>query len=348
MHIGGEKMKKSIFFFMTIVLFCFGITKLSIAKEPKRLAQTTMSFLNVGVGARAVGMGSSFICMDNDASALFWNPAGIAKISGGAISLNHTQWIADISQHAVAATYGNPMLGTFGVSFMLMDNGELERTIPVDISINPEGYIVDGTFTVNQYVAGIAYGRRMTDKFSIGGQIKYAYQDLGSTDIFMKTAVKEDTLRNKKNQKGIFAFDFGTIYYTGFRDLRLAMSFRNFARSVKYAYESYELPLTFKIGIAMNVLTLLGSEKESHSLQVSLDAVHPRDYTERIHIGAEYLFRNLLAIRAGYKFNYDEEDISVGFGLYPGFAGLSLKIDYAYTVFGVFGSIQRFSFGFSF
>ena len=127
------------------------------------------------------------------------------------------------------------------------------------------------------------------------------------------------------------------------------MSFRNFASSVKYAYESYELPLTFKIGLAMNVLSLMGPEDVIHSLQVAVDAVRPSDYTERIHLGAEYWFKDLFALRAGYKFNYDEEGFSAGFGVNPSFSGMNLKLDYAYSFFGdVFGSVQRISFGFTF
>ena len=58
------EMKKSIVLFLII---CFGIVNFSTADEPKRVAQATMSFLNIDVGARAVAMGGSFVCMDNDA-----------------------------------------------------------------------------------------------------------------------------------------------------------------------------------------------------------------------------------------------------------------------------------------
>ena len=338
-------MKRSILFILVITFHCLGIAKYVRAEEPKKLAQATMTFLNIEVGARAVGMGGSFICMDNDATSLFWNPAGIANISGTAISLNYNQWIAEMKQSALAVTYGNPMLGTFGLSFKNMDNGDLERTIPAN---NDEGYLQVGTFNVNQFVAGIAYGRQITERFLIGGQVKYAYQDLGPSDILIQTIEESDTLLNKENKEGTFALDFGTIYYTGFKDLRLAMSFRNFASSIKYAYESYELPISFKVGVAMNVLSLVDPDAEFHSLQLAIDAVHSRDYTERIHLGAEYWFRDLLAIRSGYKFNYDEESFSAGFGLKSSFIGINLKIDYAYSAFGDFNSAQRFSVAFLF
>lgn len=330
-----------------IMLICFHAFDLAYSEEPKRTGQATMSFLNIDVGARAVAMGGAYISMDGDVTSLFWNPAGIAKIKGGALSLNQSQWIADMKEYAFAAAYGNDLLGTFGLSFLIMDNGEMDRTIPVSIDVDPSGYIYQGKFSVNQFAAGLAYGREITNKFSIGGQIKYVSQDLGDADILTMTVEKMDTVIAKENLERTVAFDFGTIYYTGFKDLRIAMSFRNFARSVKYAYESYELPLTFKIGIAMDVFSLFMQENSSQILQMSIDAVRPRDYTERIHLGMEYMFKGIFAIRGGYKFNYDEEGFSAGFGLSPSIKGKNIKIDYAYSMIDkAFGSVQRFSFGF--
>lgn len=338
---------------------------ISASGEFERLGQTTMTFLDIDVGARAVGMGSAFTCMDGDVNALYWNPAGVARIKGRALSISNTQWIADIGQYAFAAAYGAGNLGTFGVSFMIMDNGELERTIPIDpgvpaqVAEYPQGYYLDGTYTVQQWVAGLAYARQITDKFSIGGQIKYVYEDLGRSDI----AVPYDSLgefkdykmvKDAENNEGTIALDFGTIYYFGFKDLRIGMSFRNFAQPVTYAFESFNLPVTFKIAVSMDVLSLF-PETENHQLQISVVSVNPYDGGERIHIGSEYIFRNLLALRAGYRWvNFKNPTntgaFSAGFGLAPGaFSGTNLMLDYAYSnADEAFSAIHRFSFGFAF
>ena len=52
--------------------------------------------LKMGVGARANAMGDSYVAIADDASAVYWNPAGIARLSGQSITLNHTAWPADI------------------------------------------------------------------------------------------------------------------------------------------------------------------------------------------------------------------------------------------------------------
>jgi hypothetical protein len=347
-------MKKWIVIQIIVFLGCFGmlLTAQNLpgeGEEFEKLAQSTMTFLNIDVGGRGIGMGGAFTCMENDVVTLFWNPAGIAKIRGGAVSLNHTQWIGDTKQYALAAAYGSDALGTFGASFMIMDNGSINRTIPDPTK--ERGFYLDGSFNVSQWAGGVAYARQITNKFSVGAQIKYVYQDLGEADIVEWTnkEAEYDTLSQVKNQKGTLAFDFGTLYYLGFKDLRFGMSFRNFARPVKYSFESFNLPITFRVGVAMNVLSLI-PDLLDHNLQVCVEAVHPYDEPERIDVGCEYVFKNLLAIRTGYRGVSDMGSLSFGFGLTPkAFAGVNVKIDYSYVnAEEVFGSINRFSFGFTF
>jgi hypothetical protein len=325
---------------------------ISTEEEFERLGQSVMTFLDIDVGARSVGMGSASTCIDNDVNALFWNPAGIAKIKGGSLALNSTQWIADTKQYGFASAYGMNNVGTFGISFMIMDHGSIERTVPTsEYDLYPQGFLIDGTFTIGQWVAGLAYAREITDKFCVGGQIKYVYEDLGDTDIaeYYSENAEYDTLENVKNKANTIALDFGTVYYFGFHDLRIAMSCRNFSQTIKYAYESFHLPITFKVGMAMNVFSFL-SEMDKHELQLALTWVNPYDGGERIHIGSEYVFNKIFALRAGYRTNTDIGAFSVGFGFIPGSLGKTqLGIDYAYSSADkVFGSIHRFAFNFAF
>lgn len=329
---------------------------ISIGEEFERLGQSSFSFLDIEVGARAVAMGGVFTTMDDDVVSLFWNPAGIAKIRGGALSINHTQWIADMNQYAFAAAYGAGNIGTFAASFLMMDNGAVERTIPSeDIESHPEGFYVDGTFSTVQWAAGLAYGLQISDKFSVGAQIKYVYEDLGDADILVPAFdslgafSKLEKVEGAKNRENAVVFDFGTLYYFGVKDLRIGMSYRNFGKRVTYAFESFNLPTIFKLSIAMNVLSIF-QNMHDHELQIAVSAINPYDGGERVHIGSEYVFKGLLALRAGYRTNVDTGAFSVGFGLLPGaITGINLMIDYAYSdADNIFGSIHRFSFGFRF
>ena len=101
------------------------------------------------------------------------------------------------------------------------------------------------------------------------------------------------------------------------------------------------MPLTFRIGGSIDVLSFLPSLAERQSLRLALEALHPRSYPERVNLGLEYSFLGMGHLRLGYLFNYDERNLTYGAGIQLG----PLKIDYALTPFGVFDSVSRLSVG---
>ncbi len=325
-----------------ICLLIIGLVSMTSAAEMKKLAQTGFQFLKVDVGARAAGMGGAFVAVTNDANSLFWNPAGITQAKKGSFSISQTSWIADINQIGLAAVLPVSGIGHFGVSVVTVNYGDIPRTI---ISDSEAGYIQDGTYTPGGVALGLGYAKQFTDKLSIGGQIKYASESLGSSTIRKPNTTETQTV---DNELSALAFDIGTLYYTGYKDLRLSMSIRNFSQDIEYETESFQMPLTFSIGLAMDVLSVL-DVSEMHKLTLAVDAIHPRDYSERLHFGAEYMFRGMLALRAGYKVNYDEEGLAAGFGLRHDFGGVNFNLDYSYTDMGTYlGNVNRFSLSGSF
>ncbi|MDX1741834.1 MAG: PorV/PorQ family protein, partial [Rhodothermales bacterium] len=195
---------------------------------------------------------------------------------------------------------------------------------------------------------GIGYARALTDRFSIGGRVKFATQDLGSTalsgtitdGVFTADEFSDDKL-------DVFAFDFGMLYKTGFRSLTFAVAATNFSEEIEFVDESFQLPLTLRIGVSMNVADFMPSDSP-HSLLVAIEAENPRDFSEHINMGLEYGFFDTLFLRAGYTVPIDEQGISLGAGLAQGLGGLNLSADYAYTDFGVFSAVHRMAFQLSF
>lgn len=324
----------------------------------KKLAQVGFKGLIMPIGARAAGMGNAMCSVPSGANSIFWNPAAIVEISGDkAFSFNYMNWIADMKHTSGAAVFNLENYGHLGISFMVLDYGSIKGTKRAQ---NEAGYIETGEFSPSEIAIGLAYARKMTDKFSFGGHVKYARQDLGAgmegsstITVFPDIDDPDNTLdvvtdvRSVDFRLSTFAFDFGTLYYTGIRDLRVAMSFQNFSKEVKYQREEFPLPLMFRIGVAMNVLSIF-QEENPNQLTVALDFEHPRDFPERVHTGAEYLYQspmlrdigiNDLALRGGYKFGYDEESWSLGFGL----RAFGAKIDYAIQDFGIFDDVSIWS-----
>ncbi|OQX85666.1 hypothetical protein B6D60_07485 [candidate division KSB1 bacterium 4484_87] len=338
-------MKKSLFLFMITALTIFLIVPSGHAQ--KKLAQTGFQFMSVGLDARATSMAEAFTTVDGSSICMFYNPAGLASVDHFVdMSFSTMNWIADIkySGGTVALNYGQGHYGVFGFSFLTVDYGQFEWT---RVAENEQGFEDIGELLgnpkPNAYAFGLSYARQLTDRFSVGGQVKYVYQNLGSS--FAPVYTEEDTIMEKKKYDlDVFSFDFGTIYRTGFRSLVFGMTIRNFSREIKYEKESFQLPLTFKIGISMNAFDLVPISSEYHKLNISVDAVHPRSFPEYVSIGGEYDFMNMIFLRAGYMSSHDEYNLSYGVG----FKVFGLGVDYSYVPFDVFDDINRITVNFTF
>jgi hypothetical protein len=305
----------------------------------KKVAQTGLQFLKVEMSPRSAAMGGAYTLAGNDATAMFSNPAGMA-LSDSRVDFfaGQVPWIADISYNALAGMISLGNLGKVGVSFINSDYGD--DIIGTRYSkTEAAGFIETGKVDVGAYAVGVSYARSLTDKFTVGVQVKHTYQHLGSNLL-------SDSTTTIKNEVDGLAYDFGTVFYPGFKSFRFGMSIRNFSKDFKYQEDSFSLPLTFRIGFAMDLLDLLGDH--ANSLLLAVDAIHPRDYTERINIGTEYVLRDMFAFRLGYRFNYDVEGLTAGFGAKLNVGPSSIRIDYAYSDMGVFDTSNRVAVGFSF
>ncbi len=329
-----------------IILLMLGLVAHTSVAQNVKLAQTGMKFLSVSTDARVSGFSEASTSLDiASASSMFYNPSTMASLKEfSSFTMGNMNWIADIKYIHAAAAFApfDKEFGVIGFTFMAIDYGTLQGTI---VAKNDQGYIDVGTFSPKAYTFGIGYAKSLSDKFSVGGNIKYVKQDLGSSVINIDQTgayVTED------NALDALAFDFGILYRTGFKSLNFGMSVKNFSTELKYKKETFQLPLTFRIGLSMDAMDLFDIDKETHSLLVSVDASHPRDYSEQIYLGAEYTFINTFSVRAGMVSPADEHSFSAGFGVKRNISGINVAIDYAFQPFGIFSDIHRWSFSFSF
>lgn len=322
---------------LSVYLLVFNLTSLTAADV--KLAQTGFQFLSVTTGARASGMGEAMTTISGSVNSLFYNPAGLAKMKGFInFSANQNKWIADINYNSFSLIL-NPSQGRYGVfgfTILSVNYGEIQGTMVYE---NEQGFIDTDIFTPTANAIGLGYARALTDQFSVGGHIKQATQNLG-TSIVPDSDTTTATITNKATA---LAFDFGTIYKTGFKSLNFGMSIRNFSQEVTFQSEGFQLPLTFRMGISFNLFDFIPIGPSFQSLLVTVDALHPRSYSERLNIGIEYTLLNMLSIRGGYLFNYDERNITAGVGIHKSIGSVFVGIDYAYTPFGVFDNVNRVS-----
>lgn len=316
-----------------------------VENPTQKRGQTGMKFLSVSLDGRAAGMANAVTSTDIGSSvSMFYNPASMAYLDGNAsVAFGKTQWIVDIDYDwgSVSFAPGQGKFGVFGLHLMAVNYGDITQTIRDD---NERGYTDLGTFSPSSFVIGLGYAKALSDKFSVGGNLKYVSEDLGNSVVSFdgSAAVQQE------NKANAVAFDLGFLYRTGFRSLNFAMAVRNFASDKRYEEESFELPLTFSIGISMDLVDLTSMDKEMHSFLLSVDTQRPRDFAEQIKFGGEYTFRKFLSLRGGYITPTDEEGFSLGAGLNANLGNVGFNFDYAYTDFGVFDKVQRFSFQFGF
>lgn len=331
-----------------ILLLAAGVS-MAAGQSLTKTGTTAAKFLSIPVGARALGMGGAFVAVADDPSAMYWNPAGIARLNRPEALLAHSDWIADINFNYAGVVVPVEAVGTFGINFTSLTMAEMERTTEEQ----PDG--TGEFFGAGSFAVGVAYSRNLTEWFSIGFNAKYI-----SEHIWNSTA------------SGI-AIDVGTLFITPFPGLKFGAGISNFGGKLQMMGEDllvqkdispnhgnnpninanlttdrFDLPLNLRIGIAYQPVA-----DEWQSLTLVADAAHPNDNLESINVGAEYLFlQRMLAVRGGYKgygLRGSEEEFTLGGGLVYGVTDeVRIKIDYAYERFGRLREVHKFSLGFQF
>ena len=343
-------MKKMIYIIIVGVLLGSLLFSSGYAQNEK-LAQTGFQFLSVVSDARAAAMAEAMTSLQLGSSALFFNPAAMADMANFIdVTASINQWIADI-KHQTFSLAIRPSKGQYGVigfSMQYVDYGDFYGT-RVNTTV-PLGYDDTGIFHLNALAMGVGYAKQLTDRFSIGGQIKWVRQDLGQSMTAIN--IRTDTTTGGRiadtsyvsNKLTPLVFDFGTQFRTGVKSLVFAMSVRNFSKDIKYAQEGFQTPLVFTLGLSMNLMDFVGEVPMDQSLCLSVDASHYVDHPEQIKVGLEYVVWNALSLRIGYANDNGGNGMSYGFGI----SQFGFAFDYAYTPFGVFDKVQRVTARFSF
>lgn len=279
--------------------------------------------LKIGVGARAAAMGDAYVAIADDATAVYWNPAGIARLSGQSISINHTAWPAEILFDQAAYVFNVKWIpGMIGVNVraLTMSRDKVRTT-----------YLPDGTgetFDAGEWAYGLTYARSLTDKFSAGLSVNYI--QTGLDDVTGKSTT----------------FDFGTLYDVGIMGAKIGMSIQNIGSDMTFIEETVKMPVFFRVGGSITLL-----QRGESRLLTAAEFTHPPDNSEKLNLGAEYAFRDYLFLRGGYKMNYDTEGLTAGFGVkFP----LTLvkssvaRLDYAYSDLKFLSQAHRVSVNVSF
>ena len=344
-------MKQNIIIICALVLAVLLLNAESATAQKKKVAQSGMTYLGISLSARQSAMGNASVASVTGAQGLFYNPASITQLDKNSLVINQVNWLVDTHVYGLGAIVPLDQWGTVGLDVVYMDYGTIMGTRRVDKSIDDRGYVTTGDIGVEDYAIGLTYAYAINDRFSFGTKLKIAHESLGKADYtvgVIDEASGEYEYAHKEWKLNQWGFDFGCYYDTGYRSLVFAVAFQNFSRDMVYWTEKFQMPLILRMGLAADLNKLLGLGLNEINLNASVDAMHPIDYTEQVNLGGEIVYKNKFALRSGYQFNQDTENLSFGFGVNFQYQGTNAALDYAFTRAEFFEDINRFSLSFSF
>jgi hypothetical protein len=321
-------MKKIILIiFISLISFAESNAQLFPVLGGQRAGISTAQFLKIGVGGRASALGDAFVAIADDASSLYWNPAGMVQFRKDQVLFSHNTWIADINHDFLGGVYHLDETNAIGASITALSMPKMKVTT----EFAPFG--TGEYFGFQSLAASISYSRKMTDKFSFGGTIRYV----------------EETM-DKLKMRGIM-IDLGTFYWTGLGSSRFAVTVTNFGNQMApdgevvlvgkrtvSEWQSFSPPTMFRIGFAFEPY-----ETNEHKVTTAIQLNHPNDNSENVVTGVEYTWNKMVFLRGGYKFNVEEQNYSFGAGINVPIAIAEFNFDYAFTNFTRLGTAHRFS-----
>ena len=334
--------------FLSCVSICFG--QFGNNQSMTKAGTTVAQFLKISMDARSSAMGGAVTGQETNLTGIYWNPASMAGQDGIGIQFGSYDWLVAMKYQFAIIGIDLGKNNVIGFNLVNLSSPEdLVRTVA-----KPHG--TGEKFSTNDLSAGVTYSQMLTDRFSIGGSLKYIQQNIWHSTA--KTV----------------ALDIGTLFKTPFNNIRLGASLSNYGGKMRmegrdqkisvdpdqdnegnvefvnatYETEYFPLPLIFRVGLSGELI-----QKELVTLTYGIDAIHPNDNSEYINFGMEINYSDKLFFRGGIPSLFKEdriEGLSFGVGLNYLINRMStlLSIDYSLSDLGPLGEVQRLNLSFSF
>ncbi|TPW17710.1 MAG: hypothetical protein FD129_268 [bacterium] len=301
------------------------------ARAQSKTGTTILQFLNIEPSARIAGMGNAGVALGNDLQSVFYNPAALGALERTGAQLSHSEWYAGVNYDYAAGAFPFKGIGTFLFSVTALNSGDiLVRTVEQPLGTGEQ-------FSVTDLALGLGYGRQITSRFAAGMQLNYGTETIWNSSLHILTfnvgtiyKLSEDGLN-----LGACVNNLGTRTSLDGRDLAIQYDADpdahgdNSSLPATQFTDDFPVPILFRVGLSYP--RQLGSRSR---ILMAVDAFHPSDNSESVSAGAEWLFRDTLALRAGYQqlFQTDSDvGVTLGVGLRGGLGYSRFHLDYSWA-----------------
>ncbi len=328
-----------------------------------KVGTSAANFLKLPVGARGLSLAGTGISTVYDASALYWNPAGIARVDRMTLAYNKADLYAGISHSFTGIVLPVGLNTRLGIHYIGLDSGEMEVTTLDE----PDGS--GEYFSMKNMSMGLTVSQILTDRFTIGFTVKW---------------VQEKIQRAVAN--GV-ALDIGSTFNTGLLGTRMGMAILNMGPKMRLGGPDlsfnrqldddpdepytginpvsdlstldYDLPLMFRMGVAIDLVGGISTfmANEMNRVTALVDIEDPNDQMARLGVGLEYAWNETIFLRGGYRIigklseqlgarlqNKPRETFQLGYGagVKTTLGGYALQFDFGMGDYGDLGSVTQF------
>lgn len=280
-----------------IIILYFTIIFSGISAQTK--VESGYSNLKIGNSARNQALADFGMTGNPDVANVSYNPAVLSILNGSQLFFSHNSWIQDVSSQSIA---GNSIL--YGIPFSIQVN----NTMIKDIEIRTKPGELQSKFDARYFSTSFSLSSKLYDNLSGGITLKYLYENILS------------------DESSGYAFDFGFLYTGIIPKLDLSFSLRNIGSVSELRNISSKLPRDIRLGGNYQI----DFEKITSTLNFVLGVQkYLAENDNHIHLGAEYIYDEIVFLRVGYVSAYESHKISYGLG----FSWASARLDYAYLPF---------------
>lgn len=314
------------------------------AAAQSKAGTTIGQFLGIEPSARHAGMGNAGVGLYEGIESVYFNPGALGVIDRPAFSFTHAPWFADITYDYAAAAFPVGRWGTLFGSVTSLSSGDIDvRTVAQPLGTGEK-------YDVGDLAISLGFGRTVTSRFSTGMQVHWVRERIWHTS------------------QDFVTFSVGTVYRLTESGIRLGSGLSNMGTRARFTggdlaiqydatadeygdnsalpavqyTDEFPVPLLFRVGLS--IPHELGPQTR---MTFAVDALHPNDNAESVNAGAEWRWRETLAMRAGWQTLFQPDSQlgpTFGFGLMGRYGEeRTYRLDYAWAGHDYLDETHRFT-----